>query len=173
MYRPPVRLFAIAAAVLMTGCGLKPASTLTGQGGSGGQIVTTGAGGGGGSAGSFVPPDAGIGINWDADLGDSATGVSTIDANCGAKSKMAAKLPPNILVLLDRSASMSNDIADKACQAPDAGMFGGGGGDCGPESKWAKILPALTQVISETEADVNWGLKFFPDNATSVCNVNS
>jgi hypothetical protein len=100
-------------------------------------------------------------------------GVSTIDANCGAKSKMAAKLPPNILVLLDRSASMSNDITDKACPVADAGMFGGGGGDCGPDSKWAKILPALTQVISETEADVNWGLKFFPDNATSVCNVNS
>ena len=68
---------------------------------------------------------------------------------------------------------MSNDIADKSCPVADAGMFGGGGGDCGPKSKWAQIIPALTQVVSETESDVNWGLKFFPDNAGNVCNVSS
>jgi hypothetical protein len=174
MYRHPVRPFVIAAAVFVAGCSLKPAATATGKAGAGGEAVATGGnGGGGGTAGRPPLPDAGIGLIWDAQPSDATTTMSTIDANCGAKSKMAAKLPPNILVLLDRSASMSNDISDKSCPVPDAGVFGGGGGDCGPSSKWAQILPALTQVISETESDVNWGLKFFPDNATNVCTVNT
>ena len=33
---------------------------------------------------------------------------------------------------------------------------------CGAQSKWALMIPAITQVVTETEADVNWGLKLFP-----------
>ena len=99
MYRPPLRLFVIAAAVVMAACSLKPAGSKQGVGGSGGRISSTGAAGtdgGGGKAGSpFVLPDAAFGIILDADLGgDSATGTSSPDSNCGAKNKMAAKLPP-------------------------------------------------------------------------------
>ena len=44
---------------------------------------------------------------------------------------------------------------------------------CGANSKWAQVTPAIMQVVSETQADVNWGLKFFPDNSTNTCNVTS
>jgi len=88
--------------------------------------------------------------------------MSTPDANCGAKSKSATKLPPDVLIVLDRSNSMNNDVNDKTCAdggVPIGGMSPVG---CGKASKWGAVVPALTQVISETENDVNWGLKFFP-----------
>ena len=28
------------------------------------------------------------------------------------------------------------------------------------------MIPAITQVVTETDVDVNWGLKWFPDNGT-------
>jgi hypothetical protein len=173
-------LFAIVSAIGLTGCGFKLASSAAGRGGSGGSVALTGAAGSGegGMGGKMAPPI----IITDADLGfidagnddGPASGMSTPDANCGAKGKTASKVTPDILVLLDRSASMSNDLNDMGCTtARDGGIPMGGFGDCGPNSKWAKIIPALTQVISETEQDVNWGLKFFPDNATSVCDVGT
>ena len=44
---------------------------------------------------------------------------------------------------------------------------------CGASSKWAQVTPAIMQVVSETQADVNWGLKFFPDNSANTCNVST
>ena len=35
------------------------------------------------------------------------------------------------------------------------------------------MIPAITQVVSETEKDVNWGLKFFPDNSGNMCSVTN
>jgi len=46
-------------------------------------------------------------------------------------------------------------------------------GMCGANSKWALITPAIKQVVADTDMDVNWGLKFFPDSAANVCNVGS
>jgi hypothetical protein len=116
-------------------------------------------------------PDAGIGIQLDADLGspDAIGGISNPDANCGAKSKSAVKLPPDILFVLDRSGSMNEGITP--CN--DGGVATGQ--NCGKDSKWAKVVPALKQVVAETENDVNWGLKFFPDNPNmaTACTVST
>jgi hypothetical protein len=34
------------------------------------------------------------------------------------------------------------------------------------------MVPAISQVVAETDAEVNWGLKWFPDSQTNSCNVN-
>jgi hypothetical protein len=165
----------ILAAVAMSGCGVKLAGNAqTGAAGAGGEVVTTGvAGNGGGGAGGKAPPPIIAGPDGgpsDVAPTDGPVGTSTPDANCGAKSKTATKLPPDVLIVLDRSNSMNNDVNDKMC-TPDGGI-GAGTAGCGKTSKWAAVVPALTQVISETENDVNWGLKFFP-NANNECTITS
>jgi hypothetical protein len=177
MDRPPARLCVIVAAVAMSGCGVKLAGkTPTGEAGAGGNPISTGEGGGGGGGGTggkapppvIVGPDGGAS---EAGVSDGPIGTSTPDANCGAKSKSATKLPPDVLIVLDRSNSMNNDVNDKMC-TPDGGIGVGGAGTagCGKTSKWAAVVPALTQVIADTENDVNWGLKFFP-TANNECVV--
>jgi hypothetical protein len=173
MRRPTARQFAIASAVLfITGCGFKNAGTSTGRAGSGGSAAGGNAGGGaggntggnggggtGGSGGMWIPP-----IIIDLDGGASDAGPLT----CGNKSKTATKLPPDILIVLDRSGSMSWGIhgTDGTSCTPDGGGFGMA--DCGANSRWALVTPAIAQVLSETDTEVNWGLKFFPETGGGV-----
>jgi len=125
----------------------------------GGASGGMGGGGSGGKAGStpLIILDGG-----------SDKPTTTPDANCGARSKTASKVAPDILILLDRSGSMNDNINNQMCT--DGGI---GASGCGMDSKWAKVTPAITQVVSETEADVHWGLKFFPDNSATACTVGS
>ena len=73
-----------------------------------------------------------------------------------------AKLPPDILIILDASGSMNNDISDTSC----------GNNGCGATSKWALMTPAINMVVSQTETTVNWGLKFFADT-DNTCGVGN
>lgn len=175
MHRSTARLLAIVAAVVFGGCGYKPAGSVLpggtagvgGRGGGGGTGGMGGAAGGGtgGTGGMKMPPV--IILDGGNDLG----GSSTPDANCGARSKTAMKVAPDILIVLDRSGSMNDDINNQMCR-PDGGGPGGTQG-CGAQSKWALMIPAITQVVTETDVDVNWGLKFFPDSSASTCNVST
>ena len=166
---------AILATLAIGGCKLAPAGTGSGAAGMHGGTAGTGLGGGGAGGMSGSGGTAGTGgmggttpiIRLD---GGNDGLTTTPDANCGAKSKTASKVAPDILILLDRSGSMNDDINDQMCR-PDGGI--GAPAGCGPDSKWAKVTPAITQVVSETEADVNWGLKFFPDSATAICSVST
>jgi len=182
------RLFAgqiaIVAAVVIGGCGFKNAGT-SGVGGSGGTGAVGNVGGGGagagGSAGSRVggrgggtPP-----IVIVLDGGGSDGPMSSPDLNCGAKTKTASKLAPDVLILLDRSGSMNESYNGTSCSGTGGmgGRSGGGMTNCGSDSKWAKVTPAIAQVISETDTDVNWGLKFFPQTmagaGADACAVNN
>jgi len=182
MRRTTVRQLASVAALLLGGCGYKPAGSSSPVGTAG-----THAGGAGGSS----PGSAGIGAG-SAGMGGSSGGSggrggstpiiildggnndtggnATPDSNCGARSKAAMKVAPDILILLDRSGSMNDDINNRMCRPDGGGMTNTG---CGTESKWAKVVPAITQVVSETDMDVRWGLKFFPDNPAGVCDVSA
>jgi hypothetical protein len=163
-------LVVVLAAFAFGGCGFKQAGSVPSgpKGGSGGAGGTGGAGGGGGTGGasgggggtggSVTPPI----IILDGGASDGMS-TSTPDANCGARNKTAMKVAPDILILLDRSGSMNENSSNMMC----------GGQGCGAESKWALMIPAITQVVSDTDTDVNWGLKFFPDSNASVCNVTT
>src|SRR5262249_42642164 len=126
-----------------------------GAAGTGGVSRTTGNAGTTGSAGTW---------SYDAAVQDGPTiqndaggGMSNPDANCGALSKGAVKLPPDILIVFDASLSM-NATADNKC-------MNNGGAD----SKWSQMSAALGTVVTTTDTTVNWGLKFFADDA--ACTV--
>ena len=91
--------------------------------------------------------------------GTGAGGSTTIGTNCGAINRSVRRLTPEVLLLLDRSASMNRDAAGIDC-----------GGDCGPISRWAQLTPAIDQLVAMTSAKVNWGLKAFAD-ADGACAV--
>jgi hypothetical protein len=73
----------------------------------------------------------------------------------------ATRLPPEVLVLLDASASMNDDVSNASC-----GVDG-----CGAASKWAQLVPALNQVVAQTDTSVNWGLKLFASD--TMCTVDA
>jgi hypothetical protein len=80
--------------------------------------------------------------------------VVTGDA-CGSHMYNANHLPPDLLILLDRSNSMNEDAS--------------GTSNPGPMSKWSLMTAAIKQVVGQTETTIRWGLKFFgSDNQCGV-----
>jgi hypothetical protein len=67
--------------------------------------------------------------------------------NCGFQNFNLVRKPAEILLVLDRSASMLDE--------PD--------GSSGSVSKWNLVVPALTEVIAATDTSVAWGMKTFPE----------
>jgi hypothetical protein len=143
-----VRVGAVYAAFVVGACGFSP----SGQGGG-----TTGAGANSGAGSSA----SGIG-----NFGGSSTGQGGLTGaggvmECAAIEMPSTKLPPDILILFDASGSMNQDAMNVSC----------GNQGCGATSKWALMVPALNTVVSQTETEVNWGLKFFADSGS--CGVNN
>jgi hypothetical protein len=89
----------------------------------------------------------------------------SLDSNCGIKTQSAKMIPPDIMLVMDRSLSMTNDINDKTC----TGAMGNNG-NCGANSKWELMVPALNQVITDTNAKVNWGM-FYLGDEPAQCGV--
>jgi hypothetical protein len=91
-----------------------------------------------------------------------ANGPGSQDTGCGQQSFNTARRPAEVLLVLDRSASMLDDINGDEVGANN------------PASKWALTVPALTQVIQETTSGVDWGMKMFPDgNRAGECSTAS
>lgn len=133
---------AFTFSILFAGCAFTPdptqSSALSGAGGNHSPIGLGGNLGGGGHAGS--------------------DGNSNPDANCAAVNQGATRLPPDILIVQDKSGSM-DDSADGKCTS-----------NCGTKSKWSQVTAALNQVVGMTDTSVNWGLKFFSDNGHCAAN---
>ena len=89
----------------------------------------------------------------------------SLDSNCGLKTQSAKMIPPDIMLVMDRSLSMTNDVDDKQC----AGATGNNG-NCGANSKWELMIPALNQVITDTDGKVNWGM-FYLGDEPAQCGV--
>ncbi len=66
--------------------------------------------------------------------------------------------PPDILIVMDRSVSMNDDINGQSCA-----------GGCGAGSKWSLLSAAIQNLVMTTETRVNWGLKLFGDDG--ACGV--
>src|SRR6185436_17423218 len=81
---------------------------------------------------------------------------------CGLQTFKLARRPAEVLLVLDRSASMK-----EAVELPD-------GGD--GEIKWDLTIPALLEVVQATNAMLSWGLKVFPEDPAgeqSACSAGS
>jgi hypothetical protein len=152
----------------LAGCGFKAGTgqpTTSGAGGidagtgvgSGGRAGSPGSGGVVGTGGRIVEIGTGGGSGGDVGFGMDA-------ANCGQTNVSVMPLPPDILIVQDRSLSMTDDSNDQPC----AGGTAAGDGNCGANSKWAQVTAALNMVVGQTQNTVNWGLIFLGDEAT-VC----
>ena len=104
-------------------------------------------------AGTVTPPII------DAAVRTDASSMSNPDSNCAAVNQGAAPLPPDILIIQDRSGSMDWN-ADASCRS-----------NCGADSRWNQVTAALKEVVSTTDTMVNWGFKFF--GSASGCGVTA
>ena len=118
--------------------------------------VTDDGGGGAGNPGIGGSSGAGGSTGGAMTVGDGAAS----DVACVPTEQMVMGSHPDILVVLDASGSMDNDIEEANCD------YG-----CGLKSKWALTTAAVKQVVSATGASVSWGLKFFA-NQDQMCTVS-
>jgi hypothetical protein len=142
---------AFAAACLTAACTAGTNAPTTGKGGAGGTAPPLGSAGTSGSAGtggSRVTGTAGV-----ISIGGAGGGGGR---TCGLQSFDVERKPAEILLLLDRSKSMIEDTTSD-----------------GVTLKWNAIIPALKQVITDSDAAVSWGLKVFPEGTGTECVAGS
>jgi hypothetical protein len=154
----PSRNRALLAASSLLFCGMfacsdQPRVSTPGAGsGSGGTAGITAGGGQGGSGGQGQSPsgNGGEGIKLpDASPGGTNhndAGESPDAPTCGLEDFKLAKVPPEILLVLDRSSSMNEP------------SIGGAAG----ATLWTDALAAVQDVLNTTQASVHWGLQMFP-----------
>jgi hypothetical protein len=80
-----------------------------------------------------------------------------VEHNCGLQTFDLVRKPADVLLVLDRSASM---------QDPPSGATA-------TTTKWDLVIPALTQVVTNSNTALSWGLKVFPEGEGSECVAGS
>lgn len=157
MHRSRAAFVRVLLLFSLVGCGFAPVSRggATGMAGSGtGAAGTAGAAGAGGAGGKVSGGGGQAAASGDVVLtgAGGAAGMS-----CGQATVPIMPLPPDVLIVQDRSLSMAQDANGKACTATGC-------------SKWSQVSTAIETVVSSaTGANVNWGLVFF--GADSACGV--
>src|SRR5512138_2560966 len=108
-----------------------------------------GAGGAGGV--TIVLPTGGTTHGGNPDSGSSGP-APTPDANCGSQATALTQLPADLLVVLDRSGSMTTDIASEVlCDPPTPSCT----------QRWSAMLSGMSKVLASSPASIDWGLKLF------------
>jgi len=143
-------LSGLLAAAVAAGCTAGTNAPAAGGAGAGG--TSTGVAGTTGNAGR------GGGFGLAGTFGVAGTTGSGGERTCGLQTFDLERKPAEILLLLDRSASMKDP--------PD-------GAPAGSTPKWDLIIPAVKQVIMDTDMSVHWGLKVFPEGTDKECVVGS
>jgi hypothetical protein len=150
---------------LLAGCGFKAAGSSTSGAGGVDAGLSTGSGGSAGSKGSGGHLGTGgtvaVGTGGLGSGGDVGIAVDAAPPNCGQTSVSVMPVPPDILIVQDKSLSMSMDPS---------------GGNCAPTapagcSKWSQVSAAMDTVVMATQGAVNWGLIFFASD--NMCGVNT
>jgi hypothetical protein len=140
----------MSTTALLLACTAGTNAPSTGRGGS----TAAGVAGTSGAAGSIGTSHGGTtGTAGVISIGGSGGGGGR---TCGLQMFDVERKPAEILLLLDRSKSMIEDTTSD-----------------GVTLKWNAVLPALKQVIMDTDAAVSWGLKTFPEGAGSECVAGS
>jgi hypothetical protein len=115
-----------------------------------------------GSTGTGTSTGTGAGGTTGSSTGTAASNGGTPSpdgSNCGLQQFGLQNVPPDLLIIQDKSGSMANDVNDMRCR----GMA------C--VSKWSDVTTAIDMVVSETDTTIRWGLKFFANNNT--CGVDA
>src|SRR3954468_2541875 len=95
--------------------------------------------------------DGGITVDVRLPSGSGSTFESDANVTCVKTSPMTSNLPPDILIVLDRSGSMKEDLTGLSC----------GTAGCGATSKWTIATSTLATFLPTVDTNVNWGLKLF------------
>jgi hypothetical protein len=74
------------------------------------------------------------------------------NGECAQQNFVLASKPADVLLVLDRSASMMEH------RVPPSNLW-----------RWEAVVPALTTVITATDSSVSWGLKLFPEGQGEAC----
>lgn len=140
------------AGAVLTACGSNSSS------GEGNGPESSGATGGSKSGSS-----KGTGITIEVPTSDAgaerADASATVDANCGSTTSKLERKPADLLLVLDRSESMTRAMdSSDSCDATDS--------NC--SQRWATMRAALQTVLESSSTDVLWGLKFFTTPSTST-----
>jgi hypothetical protein len=151
MRRLNIPFVPVLSLLCLVGCGFSP-----GPAAGASSDVASGTGAASGTAG-VSGTGTGLATGNNEFGGNSGTGGSM---SCGQANVAIMPLPPDILIVQDRSGSMDDDQNDATCN-----------GGCGASSKWALVTAAINQVVAATDTTVNWGLKFFAD-MNAQCGVN-
>ncbi|MDB4983110.1 MAG: hypothetical protein JWM82_3862, partial [Myxococcales bacterium] len=105
--------------------------------------------GGGGAGGSTMSGTSGS--SGKICLGDQQIDCVPV-ATCGLETVAIAKLPPEILIVFDKSVSMKDPATGGSCGMPTP---------CG--SKMTEMVNAVSTVVMQTQTSIDWGLKLFAD----------
>jgi hypothetical protein len=146
---------AIAGSSVGTGGTEAGTSGAAGNGGSdvsaGGAGATTAAGGASGSVSTGVPN----GIGGFTVILPPGVGVGG-ETSCGVQEFVRERKPAEVILVLDRSASM---------QDPPEGQT---------QQKWDIVEPAVTGIIEATDMSISWGLKLYPESQdTDSCSAET
>jgi hypothetical protein len=149
---------AAAAAAVFVACGGPTPLEVSPNNGAGGQ---KGSIGGGGNGRGYI---SGIGGNT-APIASTAAEV-TEATSCATKTASLTKQPADLLLVLDKTGSMTSSIDSTTdCQNPVTDPDAGAG--C--QQRWATMVSGLNVVLSGASGDVNWGLQLF--NSDGNCAV--
>jgi hypothetical protein len=142
----------LVALPLGGGCaGTKPVQSPAGEGGSGAG-PSTGTGGTTGSGGSQGTGSGGVVLTGNGGGGgDVGPTTDAGDPNCGLYQFQPTPKAADIMMVLDRSGSMT-DVPE--------------GAPSGSPSKWSVVVPSLMSAVSATQDSISWGLKTFPEAYT-------
>ena len=143
----------LAMATLSGGCTFKKATPgeITGSGGTEGQA----------DGGDMDIPLSGMGtdINLPPPV-DATQFEAEASQNCIEANPQTMNVPPDVLILLDRSGSMNDEVDGTTCR-----------NGCGAVSKWTQMTGALNNFIQSATVPVNWGLMFFGTGQSGSCTV--
>jgi len=90
---------------------------------------------------------------------------SDASSTCVKTMPQTMNLPPDVLIVLDRSASM---------QQGNDGVNCTGETNCpGGQNKWAQMVSAMKTFLPMADATVNWGLMFFGSGGNQSCTVGT
>jgi hypothetical protein len=110
-----------------------------------------GSGSGGRASGGGTGGGTGSGTGGRASGGPGGTGggiVGNPDADvCGLEKFDLERKPAELMLVLDRSASMQDPAEGSTATTP----------------KWDLVVPAVNQVITETNTSLSWGMKVYPE----------
>jgi hypothetical protein len=131
----------------------------------GGATQSLGSAGGAGGSITITLPTGDGGAGAGGVTGAGGTTEPSADANCGTQTSNASQQPADVLLVLDRSGSMSDDIATN-------GTCTGRGAPANCMARWPTMTTALNQVFAASPNGVQWGLKFFASPSGGTCTVN-